>query len=137
MTLSSLSWSVFDTYQKYQMRNAKAAFIKSALKIDSGMESTEGIAEIKRHLPVPAAAAHTAVEQSPGTPREGWSSDIVRSDEENQFTLDAGLHGQLIKGVAQTGPSHDENDLRAVIYTSARNRIHPRRRWLNFWQSKL
>lgn len=50
LKLSSLSWSVFDTYQKYQMRDAGAAFTKSALKFDSGMESTEGLAEIKRHL---------------------------------------------------------------------------------------
>lgn len=118
LTLSSLSWSVFDTFQKHQMRNARAAFIESALKFDSGMESTEGLAEIKRHLQqksVPAAAARTAVKQSPGTPREGRPSDLVRSDEENQSTLDAGLHGQMIKIVPQTGPGHDENDPIAVI----------------------
>lgn len=83
LTLSSLSWGVFDTFQKHQMRNARAAFIKSALKFDLRMESTEGLAEIKRHsqqTSVPAAAARTAVEESLGTPREGWLSDLVRSD---------------------------------------------------------
>lgn len=32
------------------MRDAGAALTKSALKFDSGMESTEGLAEIKRYL---------------------------------------------------------------------------------------
>lgn len=115
LTLSSLLWSVFDTYQKYQMRNAKAAFIKSALKINLGMELTKEIAKIKRYMPVLAVIAHIAVQQLPRIPKKRWSSNIVWSDKENQFILDARLHGQLIKDVAQTGPSYDENNLRAVI----------------------
>lgn len=119
LTLSSISWGLFDTYQKYQMRNAKAEFIKSALKFDSGVESTEGSAEIKKHLQqtsVPTAATHTAVEQSPGIPNRGRPSDIVQSDEEDQSTLDAGSHGQMTKSVAQTDSGHDdEYGSRAVI----------------------
>lgn len=118
LTLSSLSWGVFDTYQKYQMRNAKAAFIKSALEFGSGVESMEGSAEIRKHFQqksVPTPATHTAVEQSPRTPRERSPSDIIQSDGEHQSTLDAGSHGQIAKRVAQTDSGHDENDFRAVI----------------------
>lgn len=118
LTLSSLSWGVFDTYQKYQMRNAKAAFIKSALEFDSGVESMEGSAEIRKHLQqtsVPAVATHNALEQSPGTPREGSPSDIVQSDKEHPSTLDAEPHGQIAKRVAQTDSGHDESAFRAVI----------------------
>lgn len=118
LTLSPLSWGVFDTYQKYQMRNAKATFISSALKFDCGVESTEGSAEIKKHLQqtsVPAAATYTAGEQPPGTPREGWPSDIVQSDEEPQSTLDAGSHGKTTNSVTQTDSGHDENGSRAVV----------------------
>lgn len=77
LTLSSLLWSVFDTYQKYQMRNVKAAFIKSALKINLCMELTKEIAKIKRHIPVLAVVAHTVVKQLPGIPKKRWSSNIV------------------------------------------------------------
>lgn len=118
LSLSSLSWGLFDTYQKYQMRNAKAVFIESAMKFDSSVDTTKGTTDIKKRLQqmsVPAAATHTAVEQSPGTTAQGRPSDIVQTDEEHQSTLDAGLHGQVIKRVAQTDSGHDENGSRAGI----------------------
>lgn len=78
------------------------------MKFDSRMESTEGLAKTKRHLQqtsVPAAAARTAEEESPGTPREGWPSDCVRCNKENQSTLAAVLLDKLLRASRTPAPA--------------------------------